>query len=255
MNTQSHHPQNNPENELTLGDVITFLIKAKWFAIIGMVIGALAAISYLAITPSVYQSKVIIQIQPLAYSNSTNLVTVNPDELLERFSFSQTAVQIAQIAKISKSDENYSRIGEALTSAKIGKGGTFLTLTTEANSAGSAEALAQKIADATIVIINQLNAPKIAYLERLLDTNKQLIASGNSRVDIASLRTGNLAVEALLASPEKLKPAIVDGPTLSNSPTSPKSKPTLLLGALLGLGLGLLLFYLKKDLFQKIKRN
>jgi LPS O-antigen subunit length determinant protein (WzzB/FepE family) len=251
MNTQSHHPQNNPENELTLGDVITFLIKAKWFAIVGMVIGALAAISYLAITPSVYQSKVIIQIQPSGNNNSINLVSVNTDELLERFSFSQTVAQVAQIAKVPKSDENYSRIREVLTSAIVGKGGTFLALTTKANSAGSAEELAQKIADATIVIINQLNAPKIAHLERLLETNKQLIASGNSRVDIVSLHTSNLSLEALLGSPESLKPMIVDGPTLSNSPITPKSKPTLLLGALLGLGLGLLLFYLKKTFFKK----
>lgn len=251
MNTQSCYPQNNPENELTLGDVITFLIKAKWFVVLGMVIGVLTAISYLAFTPSVYQSKVIIQIQPLGNNNYINLVTTTPDELLERLSFSQTAAQIARIAKISDSDENYPRVVEALKSAVVGKGGVFLTLIVKANSAGSAEALAQKIADATIINISQLNAPRVAYLERLLDINKQLIATGNSKLDIASLRTSILALETLLGSPESLKPSIVDGPTLSNSPVSPKSKPTLLLGALLGLLLGLLLFYLKKTFFQK----
>lgn len=250
-NIHSSYPQKNPESELTLGDVLAFLVNAKFFALAGIVIGALSAISYLAITPRVYESKVVIQIQPSGNSNSINLVTVTPEELLERLNFSHTTAQVAKILQLSPGDEEYQSINNSLKSAVIGKGGTFLTLTTKANSSNKAEELAQKIADATIVIIAQLNAPKIAYLEKLLDTNKQLIASGNNKIDIASLRTENLALEALLGSPESLRPTIVDGPIFSNAPISPKTNPILLLGALLGLGLSLLLFQLKNIYFKK----
>lgn len=250
-NIHSSYPQENPGSELTLGDVLTFLVNAKFFALAGIVIGALAAISYLAITPHVYESKVVIQIQPSGNSNSINLVTVTPDELLERLNFSHTTAQIAKILQIPQRDEEYQRVNQSLKSAVIGKGGTFLTLTTKANSPDTAEKLAQKIADATIIFIAQLNAPKITYLEKLLDTNKQLIASGNNKIDIASLRTSNLALEALLGSPESLKPIVVDGPTFSNSSISPKTNLILLLGTLLGLGLGLLLFHFKNNYLKK----
>ena len=76
------------------------------------------------------------------------------------------------------------------------------------------------------------------------------MATKNPRIDIASLKSTNLTIEALLSSPEIYIPTIVDGPISSSQPITPKTKPILLLGALIGLGLGLLFFYIK-DKFSK----
>lgn len=240
INNQTHL-----ETELTIGDVITFITKAKWFAFAGIAIGAIAAVSYLAITPSIYESKIVIQIQPTSSNIAINQITISSDELLERLTFSQTADQIIGNMQPTPSDEAQSAIRDTLKLATTTKGGVFLNLIVKAHSSAIAQELAKQLGHGTTVFIINLNAPKIAYLEKLLNANKALLASGNNRIDVAGLQTSTLGLEALLSSPESLRPKIVDGPSQSNAPSSPKSKPILLLGSLLGLILGLLLFYLK----------
>jgi uncharacterized protein involved in exopolysaccharide biosynthesis len=250
-NTHASNTQTHLEPELTLGDVITFIVKAKWFALVGIAIGAIAAVGYLAITPSIYESKIVIQIQPTSSNIAINQITISSDELLERLMFSQTADQIIGNMQPTPSDEAQSAIRDALKLATTTKGGIFLNLIVKANSSATAQELAKQLGHGTTAIIINLNAPKIAYLEKLLNTNKALLASGNSRIDVAGLQTSTLGLEALLSSPESLQPKIVDGPSRSNAPSSPKSKPILLLGALLGLILGLVLFYLKTNHSKK----
>jgi len=248
------HLQNNQfnsESELTLGDLIHFFFKAKWFSLIGIVFGAAAALSYHAMTPIVYESKVTIQIQSQGLINGVPTFTIPSEELLERFKFSRTALEISNIMNITPKDESYLSIVESLKSAAINKSGTFLTLTIKANSPTIAEELAQKIASASIVFISQFNASRINYLENLLKINQKLIASGIYKTDIAALYTVNLNIESLLSSTESLKPYIVDGPTFNSNNDSRKTIPILLLGALLGQGLGLLFFYLKDKFFKK----
>jgi uncharacterized protein involved in exopolysaccharide biosynthesis len=255
MNTvhshSSHSSYSNPDPELTVGDVIAFAIKAKWFALVGVVIGVIVALSYLAITPSVYESKVVIQIQPSSSNVAINQITVGSDELLERLMFSQTADQIISIMQPTPNMDAQSNVRDALKLASTSKGGIFLNLTVKSSSAAGAQELAGQLGNGTIAVIKKLNAPKIAYLEKLLKSNKALLASNNTKIDTAGLQTSTLGLEALLSSPESLQPNIVDGPSLSNAPTSPKSKLILLLGSLLGMILGLLSFHFKQIYIKK----
>jgi hypothetical protein len=236
----------NPDPELTLGDVVTFVIKAKWFALAGIAIGIIVAIAYLTITPSIYESRIVIQIQPTSGNVALNQITISSDELLERLTFSQTANQVLQLMQPKPNAQAESVVRDTLKSASITKGGIFLHLTVKEHSPMAAEELGKELGNATIALISKLNAPKIAYLKKLLDSNKALLASGSQKVDIAGLQTSTLGLEALLGSPESLQPQLVDGPSFSASAVSPKSRPILLLGALLGLLTGLLWFYYKE---------
>ena len=251
-NTRLQNNQVNPESELTIGDLIKFIFKAKWFALVGIIFGAAIALSYLAIIPSVYESKITIQIKPSTYVNQINNSFISSEEILERLKFSQTYFQVIKVMNLSPKDESLFSVDESLKSAVTSKDGTFLTLTAKAGSVTSSEELVQNIANVTIVIISQLNAPRINHLKNVFKSNQQLIAIAhkNPRIDIASLITTNLTIEALLSSAEISSPTIVDGPISSSQPIAPKTKPILLLGALIGLGLGLLLFYIK-DKFSK----
>ncbi|MBU3635945.1 hypothetical protein ICN35_10795 [Polynucleobacter sp. es-GGE-1] len=241
----------NPDPELTLGDVVTFVIKAKWFALAGIAIGIIVAIAYLTITPSIYESRIVIQIQPSSSNVAINQITVSSDELLERLMFSQTADQIINIMQPTPNMDAQSNVRNALKLASISKGGVFLNLTVKSSSAAGAQELAGQLGNGTIAIIKKLNVPKIAYLEKLLNSNKALLASNNAKFDMVGLQTSTLGLEALLSSPESLQPNIVDGPSPPDTPTSPKSKPILLLGVLLGMILGLLLFHFKQIYIKK----
>ena len=248
MNTPySSNTPVNPDPELTLGDVVTFVIKAKWFALAGIAIGIIVAIAYLTITPSIYESRIVIQIQPTSSNIALNQLTISSDELLERLTFSQTADQILQLMQPKPNAQAESAARDALKSVSITKGGVFLNLTVKEHSPVAAQELGKELGSATIALISKLNAPKIAYLKKLLDNNKALLASSSQKVDTAGLQTSTLGLEVLLSSPESLQPQIVDGPSFSASAVSPKSKPILLLGALLGLLTGLLWFYYKEQ--------
>lgn len=250
-NTHSSHPQDNPESELTLGDVLAFVIKAKWFALAGIVIGAIVASTYLASIPAVYQSSITIQIQT---SNGAN-TNVTPSELLERFTLSKAIAQVISLMKPSLSANNQSAAADSMKTATLSKAGNFMTFSIKSNSADEAQKLAAQIASGVIEYIDQLNEPKIAQLQKILDLKKSLLASANKMTDTSNLLTSILELELTLSSQENLKSLIVDGPTVSDSPVSPKPKPALLLGILLGLALGLGLYYLKQAFAKKRSRS
>jgi len=243
--------QANSESELTLGEVIHFIFKAKWFALIGIFFGTVAAFCYLAITPSVYESKVTLQIQPTVYPFGPSQLLISSEEIIERFKFSKTAQEISLLMNLTSNDETYKITIESLKSATISKAGTFLTLSIKAGSPTSAEELAHKIANASSVYITKINAPRIIYLERLFNSNQKLIATGNSKIDITALQSTNLAIESFLSSPEVFIPYIVDGPLFNSRKISPNTNSIFLLGALLGLGLWLLFFYFKENFSKK----
>ena len=246
------HLQNNKVNteaELTLGDVINFIFNGKWFALVGIVFGAGAALSYLAMAPNVYESNVTIQIQPTNYFPGNNTVTISSEDLIERFKFSKTAQEISLLINLPSNDNSYLTLLETLRSAQISKAGTFLTLTIKTDSLTSSEELAQKITDASIDYIYQKHIFKLKYLERFYIKKQELISTLNSEVKIVDSTITTLSIEDFLSSPELLKPFIVDGPSIKK--IAPKKNSILLLGSLLGLGLGLLFFYLKNKFFKK----
>ena len=148
----SAHSSNNHgdlDSELTIGDVIAFVTKAKWFALTGMVIGVIATVGYLTTIPRVYERKMVIQIQPSGKNTIISLVTIKKDGLLERLKFSQTSAQV------SNESPEYQEIVNSLVSAINREGGTFLKLTTKSKSPIAAQELSQKIAVALVVIIAQ----------------------------------------------------------------------------------------------------
>lgn len=250
-NTHSSHPQDNPESELTLGDVLAFVIKAKWFALAGIVIGAVVASTYLASIPAVYQSSITIQIQT---SNGAN-ANVTPSELLERFTLSKALAQVISLMKPAIRANDQTAVVDSMKTATLSKTGNFMTFSIKTNSADEAQKLATQIAIGVIAYIDLLNEPKITQLQKTLSLKKSLLASANKVTDTSNLQASILELELTLSSQENLKPLIVDGPTVSDSPVSPKPKPALLLGILLGLALGLGLSYLKQAFAKNRPRS
>lgn len=243
MSPNSSDTQSNPNHELTLGDVIGFIAKAKWFGLTGIAIGVLVASLYLAYTPAVYQSSVTIQIQS---TNGTN-TTIIPAEFLERLTLRKTIDQLTDQMQPAPSPSDRASLQDAIKSATLSKSGNLLTLNIKTNSADVTQKLASQLGSGIIALINQLNAPKIVQLQKVLTLKKSLLASSNKMADTTNLQISILELELTLSSQENLKPIIVDGPSASETPITPKFKPTLLLGALLGLALGMALFYLKAN--------
>jgi capsular polysaccharide biosynthesis protein len=247
MSPNSSDTQSNPNHELTLGDVIGFIAKAKWFVLVGVVIGAVIASIYLAIIPPVYQSSITIQINN---TNGANAVA-NTTEFVESFPLDKNFNELLSLIQPEPSTSIKATLNDAIKSATISKTGNLLTFNVKTNSAVDSQELAAKLANGAITIIDQLRAPNIANLQKNLTLKKALLASANSTKDTFNLQLSIIELEILLSSQSNSKPSIVNGPTISSSPISPKRNPILLLGALLGLALGLALFYLKDNFKNK----
>ena len=247
MSPNSSNTQLNSEPELILGDVIAFITKAKWFALAGIVIGTVIASIYLVIIPPVFQSSVTIQINNTNGSNTFS----NTTEFIESLALGKNFNELLSHIQPEPSNNIKATLHDAIKSGTISKTGNFLTLNVKTNSAVDSQELAVKLANGTITIIDQLHAPNVANLQKILTLKKALLASANNTRDTFNLQLSILESEILLSSQSNSKSSIVDGPTISSSPISPKRKPILLLGALLGLALGLALFYLKDNFKNK----
>jgi uncharacterized protein involved in exopolysaccharide biosynthesis len=244
-NTHASNTHSHPEPELTIGDVITFIVKAKWFALAGITIGSVVASIYLVITPAVYESSVTIQINT---SNGANL-PFNTTEFLEDLAFGKAFSQLLSLMQPEPSASIKASLQNAIQSATVSKTGKIISFNVKTNSAIDSQELATKLANGTITIIDQSHALNVAKLQKILTLQKTLLASSDRTKDTINLQLSILESEIQLNSQSNYKSLIVNGPTISSSSISPKPKPILLLGALLGLALGLALFYLK-DYFK-----
>lgn len=236
----------SPDPDFTLEDVMAFVIKAKWFALAGIAIGIITASIFIAITPNIYESKIVIQIKP--HLNFNNIIQVsNSDDLLERLTFSSADGEILQLMQLKLNAQAENEVRNAIKLASINKNGRYLKLTIKERSPMAAQELSKELGNAMIAFINQSNAPKISYYKKLFDMNKALLTSSSQKINLAELQALNLELESVLSAPELLQPKIAD---ISVTVVPKKNKPILLLGTLLGLLIGLLWFYYKERRVQ-----
>ena len=250
---QSNIDSKNSESEPTLKDLFIFIFSAKWFSLFGIIIGLLIAATYSFNIPNIYNSKVIVQIQP-SFTYAKNFqINASSDEIMERLLFDSTAEEIfTYIEPISKSTTPDS-IRIILNSSTLSKGGTFLNLVVSSDSANTSQKLAGQIGNAIILLVTNLNQPRITYYEKILNQNKITISQNYGKMANFDFIALTNDLDLYLNTIKSTGPRIVDGPTLSNNPAAKKTSTILILGVFCGFILGLLLFYLKNIYLGKLK--
>jgi uncharacterized protein YacL len=250
---QSNIDSKNSETEPTLRDLFIFIFSAKWFSLLGIVIGLLIAATYSFNTPNIYQSRVVVQIQPSFTHYKNFQINASSDEIMERLLFANAPEQIFTYIEPTSKSITLDSIRIILNSSTLSKGGTFLTLLVSSDSATTSQKLAGHIGDAIISFVTDLNQARIASYEKILNHNKIFISQNHGKIVNLEFIALTNDLELNLNAIKSTRPKIVDGPTLPNNTVAKKTSTMLILGAFCGFILGLLLFYLKNIYLARLK--
>jgi len=248
--TTNTHRERHFDAEITLTDIWRFLYNARWFALGGIILGCLIAFAYITITPPVYKSMVTVEVFPDA-KNTLLVNFISSDDLVDRLGFDKSFHEITRSMKISEGSPQRFAIAEALASATPSKGGIFLNLSIKSDTPKNAQEVAQQLSEAIIALINKINMPRLAFLQKSLNANKSSLALNSSGPQKAEALNRIVELEVAIDSAKEFGPAIVDGPSFSPKPISPNKKSAVLLAIFLGAIFGCLFYYLKELFISK----
>lgn len=238
-----HHTK----TEITPTDIWIFLSKARWFVVGGIIFGLVIVTIYLIITPPIYISKVTIQVTP-SFKDQISASLISSEDLAERLKFDQALPQITQTMNVPAGDSKIYLIEEALNAATPTRAGVFLNLNTKGSTPENAKKLAGELSNAIIKYINNVNQPRIIYLQKSLSTYKSKFTSGINQID---LQNKILDLELAIGYALEFGPSIVNGPSLSLKPISPNKKSAIILALILGAITGCVTYYLRGLLSKK----
>ena len=243
--TPHHH-----QPEITPVDIWNFLCKAKWFVVVGMIVGCLVATIYLIVTPPIYISKVIIEVFP-AYKNPLLTNLISSDDLVNRLEFDRSILDITTSMKLVEGSPQQTWVNEALKTASPAKGGVFLNITIKSNTPKNAQELAQELSLAVITLVNKLNNSKLIYFQKALAAQKSNLILASSDILKIEIQSKIFELEYAINNASELGPTIASGPTFSPNPISPNKKSAILLALFLGAVTGCIAYYLKGLLLKK----
>lgn len=262
------------EDEISLKDIIDFLIESWKAILVTGLLGVLVSAAYLIVTPNQYQATAQIQMAQISASNNnnnTNPLGVNieePNLLLARLKLPTTYSD--EVIKAC-GFENASSPAESLaSSAKFSavKGvGSMIELKINRDSKEIAINCAQALFESIKASQNQIIKPYIEESKALLVKYEARLANSQSLVSGAD-KSGAALSAAYLANRDEVKflteeilrlntfittadtrqAKLVSPIYASDIPVFPKKTMSLIIGLMVGLFLGLLLVIIKKAL-------
>ncbi len=262
------------EDEISLKDIIDFLIESWKAILVTGLLGVLVSAAYLIVTPNQYQATAQIQMAQISASNNnnnTNPLGVNieePNLLLARLKLPTTYSD--EVIKAC-GFENASSPAESLaSSAKFSavKGvGSMIELKINRDSKEIAINCAQALFESIKASQNQIIKPYIEESKALLVKYEARLANSQSLVSGAD-KSGAALSAAYLANRDEVKflteeilrlntfittadtrqAKLVSPIYASDAAVFPKKTMSLIIGLMVGLFLGLLLVIIKKAL-------
>jgi len=272
MSEQSFNP--SFEEEISLKDIIDFLIESWKVILVTGLLGVLISATYLIVTPNQYQAAAQIQMAQISASNNNNNNNTNPlginieepNLLMARLKLPTTYSD--EVIKAC-GFENASSPAESLaSSAKFSavKGvGSMIELKINRDSREIAINCAQALFESIKASQNQIIKPYIEESKALLVKYEARLANSQSLVSRAD-KSGAALSAAYLANRDEVKflteeilrlntfittadtrqAKLVSPIYASDTPVSPKKKFILILGLLGGLFVGFLTMIVKK---------
>lgn len=257
-------------DEISLKDIIDFLVES-WKAILATgVLGVLAAGTYIAVTPNQYEATAQIQMAQIsANNNNTNPLGVNVEEpnlLMARLKL-PTTYSVAEIKACGL--EGQKMPAESLVSiskfSAVKGVGSIIELTIRMGSREQAVVCAQALFENIRESQNQIIKPYIEEAKALLTKYQARLKEAQELVTRAD-KSGAALSAAYLANRDEVKFLTDESIRLNTFVTAgdarqaklvspiyssevavfPKKKITLMVGLLAGLFLGLLLVMVRK---------
>jgi hypothetical protein len=263
-----------PENEISLKDIIDFLIESWQTIVLTGLLGIVGSVAYLWLTPNQFQAAAQIQIGQYSINdNRTNPVGVNiepPNLLLARLKLPATysAREIMACGLEYSKSPSEALAAKAKFSAVKGVD-TWIELKINHESKEIAIACAQSLFESIKTSQNEIIKPfidkakdaLIKYQDR--SNNAQSLISRadksgatlsaaylSTRDELKFLSEEILRLNAFIASADTRQAKLVSPIYASDNPVAPKKRVVLITGLFLGVFLGLLLMIGKRALFS-----
>jgi LPS O-antigen subunit length determinant protein (WzzB/FepE family) len=278
MSDQNLNPNfnSNIEDEISLKDIIDFLIESWKAIILTGLLGLIGSIAYLWVTPNQYQATAQIQMAQVSVNsnnnnNNTNPLGVNiedPSLLIARLKLPTT--YSAHEIKACGFELSTAPSEALVTAAKFSavKGvGSMIELKINRDNKETAIACAQSLFENIKASQNEIIKPYIAEAKTLLVSYQDRLINSQSLVSRAD-KSGSALSAAYLANRDEVKflteeilrlntfittantrqAKLVSPIYASDTPIFPKKRIGLILGLTMGLLFGLLFALIKKAL-------
>ena len=278
MSDQNLNPNfnSNNEDEISLKDIVDFLVESWKAIILTGLLGLVGSIAYLWVTPNQYQATAQIQMAQISANsnnnnnnNNTNPLGVNiedPNLLMARLKLPTT--YSAQEIKVCGFESSANPSETLAVSAKFSavKGvGSMIELKINRDNKETALACAKSLFENIKASQNEIIRPYteeaktllVKYQDRL--TNSQLLVSRAdksgaalsaaylaNRDEVKFLTEEILRLNTLITSADTRQAKLVSPIYASDVPVAPKKKIALIAGLFAGLFLGLLLMLGKR---------
>lgn len=260
------------EDEISLGDIIDFLVESWRVIILTGILGVLSSVAYLLITPNQYQATAQIQMAQISASknnNNTNPLGINIEEssaLIARFKLpSNYSTQEIVACDFESSKLPFEDLVAAVKFSVVKGVESMIELKINRESKELAITCAQSIFDSIKTSQNKIVKPYIEESKILLVKYQDRLANSQSIVSRAD-KSGAALSAAYLASRDEVKfltdeilrlnafveaadsrqTKLVSPIYVSDDPVFPKKKIALVVGLLAGLFLGLFLAIVRK---------
>ncbi len=264
-----------PEDEISLKDIIDFLIESWKLIFVTGLLGVLASIGYLLVTPNQYQAIAQIQVAQVSTGSIANPLGVNiedPNLLIARLklpsTYSAEAIKACGFENVSNSAESLA----AITKFSAVKGiGSMIELKINRYSKEAAIVCAQALYENIKISQNEIIKPYVEEYKILLAKYQQNLINSQSLVARADKLGSGLSAAYLANRDEvrfltedilrlntfimiaEIRQAKLASPIyVADAPILPKKKNSLIIGLMAGLFLGLL-FVIGKKTFKTYK--
>jgi uncharacterized protein involved in exopolysaccharide biosynthesis len=260
----------NLEDEISLKDILDFLLESWQQILLVGVIGILAAIAFLLIATPQYEATAQVQMAQIPTSNTnTNPLGVNiedPNMLIARFKLPSTyTVEQIKACGLENAKMPAESIAEMVKVTPVKSVGSTIELKVRGESKQLAVACAESIFGKIHQSQNEILAPYIEEAKNLLAKYQARLSEAQSLMSRAD-KSGSALTAAYLANRDEVKYStdeiirlntiiasantrsakLVSPIYASDKATSPKKSISLVLGLLGGLFLGLLLVLVRK---------
>ena len=258
------------EDEISLKDVIDFLVES-WKTIIGVgLLGLLGSVGFLAITPNQYEATAQIQMAQIsANNNNTNPLGVNVEEpnlLIVRLKL-PTTYSAAEIKACGLEDQKMpaeSLVSMSKFSAVKGVGSIIelkIRMESKDQAVICAQALFENIRKSQSQIIKPyIDEAKVLltkYQARLKEAQGLVTRADKSgaalsaaylanRDEVKFLTDESIRLNTFVTAGDARQTKLVSPIYVSEAPVFPKKKISLIVGLLAGLFLGLMLVMIRK---------
>lgn len=269
MSEQSFNP--SFEEEISLKDIIDFLVESWKAILVTGFLGVLVSAAYLIVTPNQYQATAQIQMAQISASNNANPLGINieePNLLMARLKLPTT--YSAEVIKACGLENTSSPAESLVSSAKFSgvKGvGSMIELKINRDSKEIAINCAQALFESIKTSQNQIIKPYIEESKALLVKYEARLVNSQSLVSRAD-KSGAALSAAYLANRDEVKflteeilrlntfitttdtrqAKLVSPIYASDIAVFPRKTMSLIIGLMAGLFLGLLLVISKKAL-------